>query len=384
MLIPVMVVMFGTTAFAGEQYQWYQDAGPPRFNINYISSASIAASNADIDYDLDTWNNDARGYFFYDWSFSNTLELPDAVGKFIYGAISMEFDIYIPNPNTTNFEMYSGVISGDPIITETIKIYPWIKSTTTNHYVYQLLYVFDGYQAQTTLVSGPTMTISNLTLMFKGASPYPGNQGISPTGTAAKAFNRLRFEDEPLNRGLVALIAQGLDSSDKLDLMLQYLYDIKMNDIQYYNQLISGVSSLLTQMGNANSTLISILNELDTDFTQVQTVLDLFPSYRTQVLQYWQELLQMNTQQSSAAAEQDNNYATNESKSNDLINGLDSIQFPSISAGDLDIFAGTDANIKSNFFGLIGAITANQFVTKVLLIIVTGMIIGFVLYGKKT
>ena len=322
-------------------------------------------------------------YFHFNYSFNNQLLFqPDQIGKYIYGAIRVELDIYIPNPNTNKFSWYGGIISGEPIITETLKIYPYIESTSSNHYNYALLYIFDGYQPQNIELPGPLMTISNVRARWVAAA-MPTNEGLSGTGTCTQAYNNLRVEDTPLNRGLASLIAEGIDNSVAVDLMLQYLYDIKMNDLQYYQSLTSQISTLVADNQYQSERLRLILSNMINGFIDVQTVLDLFPSYRTQVLQYWQELLQMNAQQSSEAAERESQYADRESQSDQLLNGMNSITLPSISAGDLDILSNVDTTQKTNFFGLIALITHTTLVTKIMLIIVIGSIIGYILYGKK-
>lgn len=387
--IPAFFLLFhSTTAKAGETMSWYSINS--NISANYVSQASIPFTEEYWNYDDDPPIGNGRGYegfFHIDWNFNNTVEFLGQNGKFVYGVLFIEYDITIPNPNSTYYQLYTGTVSAEPYISETLRVFPTIKTNTNNHYIYRVCYMFDGYQIQSStswgnFISGPNINIK-MRAVYNGTPASMPNNGVTPTGTISVLDNTIRFEDTPLNHGLVYLFAQGLDSSIKVDMMLQYLYDIKMNDLQYYNTIVSDLSDLLIAQNNANNTLISILNELDLDFNQVQTVLDLFPSYRTQVLQYWQELLQMNSQQATEASAIESEYQNKEQVSESLSNSMNSVNMPTLSAGDMDILGSIDTTSKTNFFGLIALITHTELVTKIMLIIVTGALIGYILYGKK-
>ena len=381
--VPIICLFFGTNVFAAETYSTWTSPNTPQYKIRYISDFSLAFIDTDFVYD-DGNSGDGPIWFEFNLPFNNAfLFTSDQITKYIYGAVRVTIDIYIPNPNTSKFSFYSGAMYGEPILTETLKIYPYALTNSSNHYKYSLIYVFDGYQPQNEELPGPLMTITNLRAKWVAAT-MPSNEGVSGTATVTQDYNNLRVEDTPLNRGLVGLIAESIDNSDKVDLMLQYLYDIKMNDISYYQTLTTDVASILSQIQSIDTRLRGILTFMISGFDDVQTVLDLFPSYRTQVLQYWQQLLEMNAIESSAAAQLESQYQDKENQSASLAADLGSLNMPSISVGDLDILARTDATQKANFFGLLSIITNNSFITTLLLIVCTGAIVGFILYGKKS
>ena len=383
--VPIICLFFGTTAFAGETFSWLGESN--NIDINYISSASVPLTDTSVG----SGGGDLGDYFGYaalDWKFNNTIQIIGQSGKFVYGVLYVEYDIYIPNPNSSIYSKWAGTVSVEPYISETLKVLPMIASTTTDHYKYRLEYIFDGYQVQNSapnsIFIGSGEINIKMRVQFDGPFASLPNVGVNPTGTASIIANNLRFESTPLNHGLAALFAEGIDYSDKVDLMLQYLYDIKMNDIGYYNTLTSNIASILSQMQNIDTRLRGIMTFMISGFDDVQTVLDLFPSYRTQVLQYWQQLLEMNATESSAAAALESQYQDKENQSASLAADLGSLNMPSISVGDLDILARTDATQKANFFGLLSIITNNNFITTLLLIVCTGAIVGFILYGKKS
>ena len=107
--------------------------------------------------------------------------------------------------------------------------------------------------------------------------------------------------------------------------------------------------------------------------------------YTASLLEYYIKMMeQMNPQQSAEAAEIESQYNEKENQSESLAAGLGSIYMPSISSNDLDILSRVDTNQKNNFFGILSIITNNSYITTLLLIIVTGAIVGFILYGKKS
>lgn len=250
-----------------------------------------------------------------------------------------------------------------------------------NAYNYFRIYViFDNYWNESGTIDLGTVTQKHQ-VTYGGVTPFKG----SFTTSFSIYSNHLEKDQYIQNDRTTELMYSAIyqATGQQLADMLTVLNNIRNQDPVYYNQMIVALGQLHTDNIQQHNDLTSILNELDLDFAAVQTVLDLFPSYRTQVLQYWQDLLQMNAAQSSAAAEVESQYADRESQSSQLINGMGSLVMPSISSGDLDIMSSVDQTQKANFFGLIALITHNQLVTKIMLIIVLGAIVGYILYGKR-
>lgn len=538
-IISVFTVLFSSiSVFAGETFSNLSISTTPSISTNYISNASIGFTSTD--YNVDENTGGTHSYYNYEWSFNNTLTLTGASNKYIYGIASVEYDLYIPNPNSTIWSMYSGVISGEPFGSETVKAYPVILSTTANHYIYRIFWIFDGYNPQGTsagsvTVGGPEMTISNLSLYSNSTNVTPGNPGVTATGTATNNYTNIRYEDTPLNRGLVGLIASGFDNSIKIDMMVQYLYDIKENDIQYYTDILTGLSqentwlnsinnwtsSIFTQTAQINTNVGTILTDLENYITFMNDYIPYLQNISTNTLNTYQQLVtiynylvnrptivttqhdgaiwnsqngytqrytttqgrkyvilkkennieyiytymaaytayaiyyyenyddtldrniptrvylvektayqyipidfrfnenyciinllttdsqnsfkayigdgytysallyyintmeNMNADQSSKAAEIESQYNEKESQSESLTNIMNNVTMPTISANDIDILGSIDTNSKSNFFGLIALITHTELVTKIMLIIVTGALVGYIMFGKK-
>lgn len=252
----------------------------------------------------------------------------------------------------------------------------WPRNNT-----FRIIVMLDNYNS----LSG-NAHIGDLKLTYYDKSTaYSATNSTSFSASMSVITNNLTRDTIVVNDRLTALLYSSITQAtgQQLANIISGLSAIQNQDYVYYQQLVTQIAALTQAQNTANSNLLLILNELDLDFQQVQTILDLFPSYRTQVLQYWQQLLEMNAAQSSAAAELESQYADKDSQSTNLLGGLDSISYPSVNIGDFDIMGNADANSKANLFGLIGLITNNSFVTTVLIIIVTGMIAGYALYGKK-
>lgn len=350
------------------------------------AATTTTVSSSTITGDSDNIN--VRAYSYNDYIFTEQTETE--IGYSYKWDINQSFDIYA----LTKGYYYSGVISfraqiatnyttsrTTPVMITNVTdgIYAFISAQASNWYTIDV--VFNNYYAASTWVGLPTVEQS---FTFHPVDPasYPQTMNFTTTITNFTA-STLHKSETAFPNGLAGLITSSIDNSTALAVIAGYLYDIKEADYTYYTNLVSNISQLIAAQNITNARLQSILNEIDLDFQQVQTILDLFPSYRTQVLQYWQQLLEMNAAQSSAAEELENQYADKDSQSSNLLGDLDSITFPSVNSDDFDIMGNADASSKANLFGLIGLITNNSFVTTVLIIIVTGMIAGYALYGKK-
>ena len=271
---------------------------------------------------------------------------------------------------------YDGIEFTRPYSTDGLSVF-----VASNAYNYFRIYViFDNYWNDSGTIDLGTVTQKHQ-VTWGDVSPFKAS-----FQTSIAVYNNGLERDEYIqNDRTTELLQSAIDQAigQQFTDILTVLNTIKNQDPVYYNQIITGLTAINSTLVNTNNYLLNILNELDLDFQQVQTILDLFPSYRTQVLEYWQQLLEMNAAQSSAAAELENQYADKDSQSSNLLWGLDSISYPSVNNGDFDIMGNADTESKANLFGLIGLITNNSFVTTVLIIIVTGMIAGYALYGKK-
>ena len=91
----------------------------------------------------------------------------------------------------------------------------------------------------------------------------------------------------------------------------------------------------------------------------------------------------MNSEQASKAAAAESAYNERNNQSETLIGGLNDVDRPTNNAGDFNILSNVDTTQKANFFGMLGTITNTSLITKILLIIVTAAIAGYILYGKK-
>lgn len=224
-------------------------------------------------------------------------------------------------------------------------LYTYIQGNTGTFY--QIDVVFDNYYCENESLGLPTV--------FNTFS-YPFNSEIGLTNYAQTFTTTLtiqlanfRSQATPFNNGLAGMITSSIDNSTALATIAGWLYDIKVQDYTYYSSLTTQIANLINGQSTTNARLLSILNEIDLDFQQVQTILDLFPSYRTQVLQYWQELLAMNAAQSSAAAEVESQYQDKEAQSATLAAGLGQLVLPSVNSNDFNVLNQVDGTQKANF-----------------------------------
>lgn len=360
------------------------------FSVNAAQTATSASRTMNgITYTVSTYSNTgitATNQEFYEQNnyeyMTNSYEISYPIiltggtqGHYLNGYANIRIN---KSQTNTNITMSSSTLSFTN--TESLKVFMG-GSTQSSTFLYVF---FDNFY-----VSGSAMGLGVIEEI------YTQNR-INPDQTTTNAdFNNtilwqsgnIQSTNYPLDNGLSHIISNSvgyaISTATEFDDIVTMLTTIRSADAAFYVSLTNQLTNLLTAQNLTNTNLTAILNELDLDFSAVQTVLDLFPTYRTLVLQYWQQLLEMNAQQSSEAAEMESQYQDKDQQSGDLLSGLGSLTLPSVSSGDFNILANTDDTAKTNFFGLIGTITNNTFITNMLLIIITAAIVGYALYGKK-
>lgn len=137
-----------------------------------------------------------------------------------------------------------------------------------------------------------------------GSVTASSNLNLSLTPQVAISSRDLHAYTGVQNNALTAMIYSALEQATDTDFqnIISLLTTIKNQDYTYYNQIINelGVQGQIHyDFTTIYAVLVGLQNNVQDGFDDVQTVLDLFPSYRTQVLQYWQQLLEMNTAQAS-------------------------------------------------------------------------------------
>ena len=364
----IVVFLFGITANAAVSTV---SASTTTINGQNVTFSAQSYTNYEAD-EFATYDNGSvvTEIQIHNLSQNIYFTLPGASSKYYSGYVKLRISIGLP----TNGDLRD-VVSLNTFIDDGLK--QFITEVGSNYF--DVVVMFDNYFARST---GNT---SLNTITYKVTSPLNQVSGTNITTTISVRSSYLNDSEAVTNNALTGMIWSAIvqGTGQNFADIITLLTSIKNQDLTYYVSIVNSLASLHTDNQQLHSDLSSILNELDLDFQSVQTVLDLFPSYRTQVLSYWQQLLEMSAAQSSAAADLGNDYASKETQSASLLQGFSSITKPSVSSSDLNILGNVDFNTKTNFFGLISLITNNSLITTMLLIIVTGMIAGYILYGKK-
>ena len=309
------------------------------------------------------------------WEYNPTYTVwLNGVGQqFLTGYLIMTVQI-TPSAGTTRFNSYDVTVENDEgLHVSVIQIDKEAK--------FRVFVVFDNYS-----FSGNNKSVCQITVHYTDTeTAYSATAADTFTTTFTNSGSNITKYSTVQNDRLTALIYSAITqgAGPQLANIIDLLTAIKNQDLTYYVSIVNSLATLHTDNQTLHGDLAAILNEIDLDFQSVQTVLDLFPSYRTAVLNYWAEFMQMNAAQSSAVAELGNDYANKESQSSQILSGYNSITMPSLAAGDLDIMASTNTTQRNNFFGLIALITHNGLITTIMLTIITAAIAGFILYGKK-
>lgn len=324
---------------------------------------------------LTTEGNEPGSDTYLEFDPTYNIVLTGVDQNYLNGYLILTINISASVPNAINWT-YEGIDYQRPYNDDGLKVFIGLN----NYNFFRVLIIFDNYSNPGNQIDLGTFT-PKYVAKIGDVTPLKANF----TTSFSIYSNHLQKDTYIQNDRTTELIYNAIYQATGQQLLniLNTLTAINTQDYTYYTQLISKLNQLHTDNTQQHTDLINILNELDLDFQQVQTILDLFPSYRTQVLQYWQQLLEMNAAQSQAAAEAASVAADKDNQSQQLINGMGSVVMPSLASGDLDILGGVDTTQKTNFFGLIGLITHTEIITKIMLIIVIGAIVGYVLYGKK-
>lgn len=342
------------------------------YTATTYSNTNITASSSE--YYIDTTNNTEYMTNSYNVSFPVFIT-GSTNGNYLNGY----FNIRINKTQTGN-----NLVQSSSILrftnTESLKVF---MGPNTQNYIF--LYVFlDNFY-----VSGSAFGIGEIEEIYTQNRLNPDQ-----TTTYASFNNAILFQagniqstEYPQDNGLAHIISNSvgyaISSASEFDDINTMLTAIRDQDALYYTSLTTACANILAQTTISNTKLQQLIEDNNANFSAVQNILALFPSYRTLVLQYWQELLQMNAAQSSQAAENESQYQDKESQSESLVAGMGDLSMPSISSNDLDIFSQTDSGTRANFFGLIAMITHNDFIVRIFLIVATASLIGFILYGKK-
>lgn len=340
------------------------------FTIGTQTYTSVMPTQVDFE---DTTPNEYHGV--YELTHNIDLALT-STNKYLSGSFVIQIITTIGSGEGT---ISAGTLNFQPVQDDGLHVYLYEYSPTQ----YRLAVIMDNYSPKSGFIS-----LGTITTTYNVVATNPNDASLSrnfTTSISKTSGGSIEAYDAPINDRFTALLWSAINQATGPDLasIINMLTDIRNQDYTYYVIIVNKLSEMSQGISDANSKLLTILNDMNTDFQSIQTVLDLFPSYRTQVLAYWQQLLEMNAAQSSEAAELESQYQDKGSQSADLNEGLGSLNLPEVDADDFNILGNVDSSAKTNFFGLIGLITNNSLITTILIIIVTGAIVGYALYGKK-
>lgn len=316
----------------------------------------------------------STGYYRSVYEITENVDFILVQGKYYTGYATAGIAI---SPSLSNTKLSAVWIES---VNSTEGLHVYISSTNDSRT--NVNFVFDNYYTSTETVIGAATVHFRFIRDDTNSSGY-GACNFTPTITLSRT---LHGYEGVQNNALTGMIYSSIEQATQQDFddIINILTAMRNQDPVYYQQIIDALDLLDYDQRMIYSQVTGILNSTHADFQAVQTVLDLFPSYRTQVLQYWQQLLEMNAAQSSAAADMESEYADKDQISSGIISDLGSVSMPSFNAVDFDVMANVDQSSKSNFFGLVATITHNGFITTILLTVITAAIAGFVLYGKRS
>ncbi len=122
--------------------------------------------------------------------------------------------------------------------------------------------------------------------------------------------------------------------------------------------------------------------DLDEIVKLLTAFMNTWPQYESQVLFYLNQLVNMNAEQSSAAAAVEQEYNQKASAGSNLNEGMQ-IVIPSVDQEIFDIDSGVDASTMQTLSAFWSMFTGNTIIQTMFVIAIAGIAAGFLLYGKK-
>lgn len=173
---------------------------------------------------------------------------------------------------------------------------------------------------------------------------------------------------------------------------------IQVSDIVNYLSIIEDASGdINTAVSHIDRTLIPqviqhLINistntgvmrvDLDEVVRLLTAFMNTWPEYESQVLFYLNQLVNMNAEQSSAAAAVEQEYNQKASAGADLNEGMQ-VVIPSVDQEIFDIDSGVDAPTMQTLSAFWSMFTGNTIIQTMFVIAIAGIAAGFLLYGKK-
>lgn len=187
-------------------------------------------------------------------------------------------------------------------------------------------------------------------------------------------------------QSIAGQIYAAIENSTSIDDIIAYLSMIEDSNgdinvaVAHINQTLipNVITNLQSLIANTNLTN----TKLNTLISYLYAISSTWPDYSAQVLFYLSQLVNMNEEQSSMAAEVESQYEAKASEGAQLNQGMQ-VVIPSVDQNSFDINAGIDTGTITTLTAFWSMFTHNSLISIMFTIAIAGIAAGFFLYGKK-
>lgn len=173
-----------------------------------------------------------------------------------------------------------------------------------------------------------------------------------------------------------AVVAQRIQS---LDVNVNLIYTFLQSELVSINRNISNIYSSLTDLLSVSEVIQDYVESCNDRLLDIYNQLGTLSSYVSGIYNY----LTTPSEEQQAASDAIQQDFADKGQQSGVLNGGLQLQLPQLSPGDLNIMSHLDGVQLTRVTGLLGMISGNELILTLLLIGVTGAVIGYILFGKK-
>ena len=265
--------------------------------------------------------------------------------------------------------VYQTVVSGDQITLRLATLFNnWSLPVRPNYNRYLNLgevivtYEFEAVEQPTNITTSITPSVSTLSTYMKCTATAEAGQGIAGQVYAA-------IENSTSVSDIIDYLSLIEDASGDINTAVAHINE------QLIPQVINYLAMIYTHTATMNQTTQDIR-------TYLYAISSTWPTYSAQVLFYLEQLVEMNQEQSSIAAEVESQY---QGISNEAATGAAGMEviMPTVNQSMFDINSNLDTTTISNVSAFWSLFTNNSLIGTMFAIAIAGIAAGFFLYGKK-
>lgn len=377
------------------------------WSLGYPNASATYLSSYTVEYDLDSTDNPYPHGDYCVATYEINMPVfvtPSGNDSYLNGYATAGITFVQTAPSGWTYR--SSEISYQSYYTENISNFCSAGSSSSSSTYCVVRCIFDNFYCRNI-----TIGLGQVTARFTYSYPVTPNNlpdvpaRVQCSTSIAAGLTSLNGTADPQEQGACAVITQAIinglnDVDGPFNDMLSYIQTTNsiLSDVYNHNeQWYSAIVDELLANNQWNSTitdeLIALYNELSintnatiniaTYTADLRSFMQTFPTWSAQVLTLLSRLADMNATQQTEAAAIASQYDSLQQQQDNANAVIEGVARPTFSQGQ---FSGNNLvpqGQRGTFTGFLALITSNNYITTILLIIMTFATAGFVLFGKK-